>query len=976
MSHRRNTTRAGEPGAEYPEALATNRDQDAGRPESVTDARAAISGFAEATPSMAQYLEIKAANPDCVLWYRMGDFYELFFEDAVVASAALGIVLTKRGKHLGQDIPMCGVPVVRADEYLQRLIRQGYRVAVCEQLEDPAEARKRGSRSVVRRDVVRLVTPGTLTEDTLLDARARNYLSALFRAPASQGAARGAANPEFAVASLDLSTGEMEVGLVHRADLGSEIVRLGPSELIAADETLADADVARWVDLVRAAASPVPAASFDSIAGERNLKTALGVGDLDAFGSFSRPELSAIAALLKYVELTQIGKRPMLRPPRRTGAGSVLVIDAASRASLEILRSTSGEKSGSLLAALDRTVTGAGARELAARLSSPLTDPGAINARLDAVAFLIDREGVRDDVRAALKATPDIGRALSRLALQRGSPRDLGAVRDAMAQGQACAALLAEAGGSIGLPSELMGAVERIGGVSASLGKGLEQALGDELPLVRRDGGFVRAGFRQELDEARQLAEDSRKVMAALEARYIDETGVRSLKIRHNNILGYFIEVTQLNAKPLQTSPLSDVFRHRQTMANAVRFTTVELSETEGRIASAGERALALEQEVFEELAVAVANEEQALAALAAALAEIDHYAGLARLAAEERYVRPTVDGSLAFDIRGGRHPVVEQALRAAKAGPFIENDCVLVRGESGETGAANVSAITNPPGFEEGAEGRVWLVTGPNMAGKSTFLRQNALIALMAQSGCFVPARGAHIGAVDRLFSRVGASDDLARGRSTFMVEMVETAAILNQATERSLVILDEIGRGTATFDGLSIAWATLEYLHDACRARALFATHYHELTQLTSRLGALACATMDVKEWQDEIVFLHRVRAGVADRSYGIQVAKLAGLPAKVVARAGEVLKRLEKQGRRNGGSEKVLDDLPLFAAVQAEPEPRAAAESAGPSPAEVLLDSVNVDDLTPRAALDILYRLKELRTSDAAGGGRGKP
>ncbi len=922
----------------------------------------------EVTPSMAQFLEIKTANPDSILWYRMGDFYELFFEDAVIASAALGIVLTKRGKHLGQDIPMCGVPVVRADEYLQRLIRQGYRVAVCEQLEDPAEARKRGSKAVVRRDVVRLVTPGTLTEDTLLDARARNYLTALYRATAGSASARGANAAEFAVASLDLSTGEMEVGLVTRADLGSEIVRLSPSELIASDEVLDDEDVEKWIGIVRAAPTPVPAASFDSMAGERNLKAGLGVSDLDAFGAFSRPELSAIAALLKYVELTQIGRRPMLRPPRRTGAGSVLVIDAASRASLEILRSTSGEKSGSLLASLDRTVTGAGARELAGRLSSPLTDPHAINARLDAVGFLMERETLREDVRGALKATPDMARALARLALQRGGPRDLGAVRDAIIQGQRCASLLTSAARGIGLPQELQTTTERICAVDPDLGETLSNALGDELSHQRRDGGFVRAGFRPELDEARQLAEDSRKVMAALEARYIDETGVKSLKIRHNNILGYFIEVTQLNAKPLMSPPLSEKYRHKQTMSNAMRFTTLELTEIEGRIASAGERALSLEQDIFAELAVRIAAAEQALIALAAALAEIDLYAGLAELAAVENYVRPVIDGSLAFEIRGGRHPVVEQALRAAKSGPFIENDCVLVLMSNDDLPAQGSENGGKPPGFEESAQGRVWLVTGPNMAGKSTFLRQNALIALMAQMGSYVPARSARIGAVDRLFSRVGASDDLARGRSTFMVEMVETAAILNQASDRSLVILDEIGRGTATFDGLSIAWATLEYLHDVCGARALFATHYHELTQLTGRLSALACATMDVKEWQDEIVFLHRVRPGVADRSYGIQVAKLAGLPSKVVTRAGEVLKRLEKQGRRSSGHEKVLEDLPLFAA--AAPEPKAADEPmSGPDPLALLLDETNADDLTPRAALDLIYKLKGLRATEAA-------
>ena len=901
---------------------------------------------------MAQYLEIKAANPDSILWYRMGDFYELFFEDAVVAAAALGIVLTKRGKHLGQDIPMCGVPVVRADEYLQRLIRQGYRVAVCEQLEDPAEARKRGSKAVVRRDVVRLVTPGTLTEDTLLDARARNYLTAVFLPPGGA---------EIALASLDLSTGETEAGIVPRADIGAEIVRLSPSEVIATDDALRDPDVARWLSVVKAASTPVPAASFDSMAGERNLKSALGVADLAAFGAFGRPELAAIAALLKYVELTQIGRRPMLRPPRRTGIGAVMVIDAASRTSLEILRTTSGEKQGSLLAALDRTVTGAGARELAARLSGPLTDPHAINARLDAVAFLLDREMLREDVRACLKAVPDMARALSRLALQRGGPRDLTAVRDAIREAHACVALLDAAATGIGLPAELAAITDRIRAVDPALARTLAAALVDEPPLVRRDGGFVRAGFRAALDEARALADDSRKVMAALESRYIEQSGVKTLKIRHNNILGYFIEVTQLNAKPLQTPPLDETFRHRQTMANAVRFTTQELTETEGRIASAGERSLALEQEIFVELAASVAHAEQALAALAAAVAALDTYAGLAEVAASQGYVRPSVDSSPAFAIRGGRHPVVEQALQAAKAGPFIENDCVLGRPPVVDRpiGGQDVS-VGLPPGFDDDASaGRVWLVTGPNMAGKSTFLRQNALITLMAQAGSFVPARSAHIGAVDRLFSRVGASDDLARGRSTFMVEMVETAAILNQASPRSLVILDEIGRGTATFDGLSIAWATLEYLHDVTGARALFATHYHELTQLTARLPALSCATMDVKEWQDEIVFLHRVRPGVADRSYGIQVAKLAGLPAKVVARAGDVLKRLEKQGRRNGGAEKVLEDLPLFQAVPAPP----AAAPPGPTPVETLLASTNADDLTPRAALDLVYRLKQM-------------
>jgi DNA mismatch repair protein MutS len=895
---------------------------------------------------MAQFLEIKAANPDSLLWYRMGDFYELFFEDAVVAAHALGIVLTKRGKHMGQDIPMCGVPIHRAEEYLQRLIRLGYRVAVCEQLEDPAEARKRGAKAVVRRDVVRLVTPGTLTEDALLDAKARNYLTALFRAPG--GAEDGAGT--FALASLDISTGECEVGEVGGADLPGELVRLSPSEIIAADAVVAAEDVKRWIGVAGAAATPVPSAYFDSLAGERQLKTELGVSELGGFGTFSRTELAAIGALLKYVELTQIGRKPVIRPPRKTGADGVLVIDAASRASLELVRSSSGAKDGSLLAAIDRTVTAPGARELAARLASPLRDRAAIEARLDAVGLLLDQAVLREDLRTALRAAPDIARALARLSFARGGPRDLAAIRDGLAAAATCARLLTSGAGPLGLPPELKGVAERLSGVPPELSRELAAALVDQPPPLKRDGGFVRPGYRAELDEALRLREDSHKVMAGLEARYVDQTGIKSLKVRHNNILGYFVEVGQSNARPLLAAPLSETFRHRQTMANAVRFSTVELAEIEGRIASAAERALAIEQEVFAALANAVDGEAPALCDAAAALAELDHTAALAALAEDEGYVRPRILDGEAFEIRGGRHPVVEQALRAAKAGPFIENDCVLGRAPPEEP----------PAGFDEGSEARIWLVTGPNMAGKSTFLRQNALIAVMAQMGSYVPARSAAIGIVDRLFSRVGAADDIARGRSTFMVEMVETAGILNQATRRSLVILDEIGRGTATFDGLSIAWATVEYLHDVCQARALFATHYHELTALAGRLAAVANVTIDVKEWHDDIVFLHKVKPGAADRSYGIQVAKLAGLPPAVIKRAGEVLRRLEKNERRPAGADGPLDDLPLFSA--ARPKGSALGER-GPSELEKALAGLNPDELTPRGALEALYRLKAL-------------
>lgn len=921
------------------------------------------------TPSMAQFLEIKAANADSILWYRMGDFYELFFEDAVTASAVLGIVLTKRGKHLGEDIPMCGVPVHRADEYLQRLIRRGYRVAVCEQLEDLAEARKRGSKAVVRRDVVRLVTPGTLTEDSLLDAKARNYLTALFRAPQVR-APKGGNDPVagYALASLDISTGEFEIGEIATADLQAEIARLAPGELLAIDAVFADPGVRALLAQNNVATTPVPAPSFDSFTGERLLKSHLGVSDLAGHGAFSRAELAAVGALLKYVELTQLGRRPVVLPPRRGGSGEIMVIDAASRASLELIRSVSGERSGSLLAAIDRTVTGPGARELAERLAGPSRDHQLITRRLDAVGYLVGEERLREDLREALRRAPDMARSVTRLAFQRGGPRDLAAVRDALAVAQVAAHQLKTKSGNIGLPEDIRDIVMRLAPDGLDLERQLREALVDEPPLFRRDGGFVRSGYSVDIDIARSLREDSRKVMAALEARYVETTGVKSLKIRHNNILGYYIETSALNAKPLTMTPHSDTFKHRQTMASAMRFTTDELVDIEGRIASAGERALALEQDVFNVLANGVARSERALGAVASGLAALDCHHGLAEIAVEQGYVRPTLGVHSDLAIIGGRHPVVEQALKAQHGGPFVENDCVLGRVELEIEQRPNKAGF---PGFDEAAEGRIWLVTGPNMAGKSTFLRQNALIVVLAQMGSFVPARSATIGLCDRLFSRVGASDDLARGRSTFMVEMVETAGILNQATKQSLVILDEIGRGTATFDGLSIAWATVEHLHETVQCRALFATHYHEMTALAQRLRDVSNVTIDVKEWQDEIVFLHKLKPGAADRSYGIQVAKLAGLPASVIKRAGEVLKTLEANDGRargaKGGRASLIEDLPLFAAMRPKSHvPGEHAETVRKivrSEIETALAAISPDDLSPKAALEAIYQLKAL-------------
>ena len=888
-----------------------------------------------ATPMMAQFLEIKAANADSLLFYRMGDFYEMFFEDAALASRALGIALTKRGKHLGQDIPMCGVPVHAADDYLQRLIAQGFRVAVCEQTEDPAEAKKRGPKAVVRRDVVRLVTPGTLTEESLLDARAHNFLTALFRSPQKDGA-----EPGFALASIDISTGELIAAATRLADLPGELARIKPGEVLAGDDLASDGDIRRLVEEAGAALTPCPRAHFDSVRGERALKERLGVATLDAYGDFTRAELAALAGLLTYVEITQVGRAPLLRPPRKEVAGSLLLIDAATRTNLELARSNHGSRAGSLLAAVDRTVTAAGARELASRLASPLTDVDTVNARLDAVAYLGGEPRLRQELREALKAAPDLARALARLALGRGGPRDLGAVRTSIRAAHDLAAHLLRTGEALGMPRELMSIVERLAAAPTQIEQSLSTALADELPVNARDGTFIREGFHTDLDEHRRLRDSSRQVIAGLQATYADATGIKGLKVRHNNVLGYFVEVTALHAPTLTKPPHVELFIHRQTMANVVRFSTPALAELEARITSAAGRALALELDVFAELTKDVLAEEQALAAASAALAELDHYAGLAELAAEQGYVRPRVDESLVFAVVEGRHPMVEQTLKRGDGASFIGNDCRLGDGED---------------------DTRVLVVTGPNMAGKSTFLRQNALIVVLAQSGCFVPAKAAHIGIVDRLFSRVGAADDLARGRSTFMVEMVETAAILNQATARSFVVLDEIGRGTATFDGLSIAWATLEYLHEVNRSRVLFATHYHELTALADKLAHAANATVEVKEWRDEIVFLYRVVRGAADRSYGIHVAKLAGLPGPVLARAGEVLNELEKADGRPKPAD-LADDLPLFQATKSAPG------FDEPSPIEQALQGLNPDTMTPKEALEALYRLRTLLGDEA--------
>ncbi|HEY5712097.1 MAG TPA: DNA mismatch repair protein MutS [Allosphingosinicella sp.] len=850
---------------------------------------------------MAQYLALKAEAEDALLFYRMGDFFELFFEDARVAAQCLDIALTARGEHEGAPIPMCGVPIHAAETYLARLIRGGHRVAIAEQIESPAEARKRGAKSVVNRAIVRVVTAGTLTEEALLDSRAANWLVAVARA-----------GERYGIAAADISTGRFELASVGPAALDAELARLGAAELIAPEALPgAEADIRR--------------AGFDSIAAERRLKERFEVATLDGFGRFDRAALCAAGGLLAYLDEVARDSLPFLRPPVALSSGDHMMIDAATRESLELTISASGTRAGSLLASVDRTVTGAGARLLAGDLGAPLLDRPRIEARLALVALFEGDAGLREALRRQLRALADIGRALGRLAAGRGSPRDLGQLRDGLDGARRLHDRLAGEKQPPALLADLLPALTGHGELIDLLAR----ALVPSPPIDAAQGNFIAEGYDPALDALRATGGEGRRAIAALEARYRSQTGIASLKIRHNNVLGFHIEVPAKNADRLMAADSG--FTHRQTLAGVVRFNAPDLHEQALMVGQAGSHALAAETAHFEELSAAALARAERIAAAADALARLDVAAALAERAAEDGWCRPLFVDSPCFEVESGRHPVVEDALRASGA-RFVANDCRLSE------------------------ESRLWLVTGPNMGGKSTFLRQNALIILLAQAGSYVPAASATLGLVDRLFSRVGASDNLARGRSTFMVEMVETAAILAQATPASFVILDEVGRGTSTYDGLAIAWAVVEAIHDRSRCRCLFATHYHELTRLAERLDGLSLHHVRAREWKGDLVLLHEVATGPADRSYGIAVAKLAGLPPPVLARAKSVLARLEEGRAATGGIAAGLDDLPLFAA--------AAVEEPAPDPVLAALAEIEPDALAPREALEAIYRLKRLQ------------
>ena len=861
-----------------------------------------------ASPMMAQYLALREEAGDCLLFYRMGDFFELFFEDAKKAAAILDIALTSRGEHAGAPIPMCGVPVHAAEGYLARLIKAGCRVAIAEQVETPAEAKERArkegraSKALVARDIVRFVTAGTLTEEALLEPRRANVLVAVCELREVAG-----------VASVDISTGRMELEEYPPDRLSASLARIGASEIVVPEG---------WPGAPDGAIGR-PARTFASESGEARLREIHGVATLDGFGQFTRAMLAAAGGLVAYLEHVGRGSLPLLLPPEARSGSAALAMDEATRASLEILETAQGGRKGSLIDAIDRCVTGAGARQLAEDLSAPLTDRTMIAARLEMVAWLHEQALLREDLRAAMRALPDLGRALGRIVAGRGSPRDLGQLRDGLSGARDLHERLR---GREDVPVLLERLLPELAGHGALVDH-FERALVPSPPTERGQGGYIAAGYDASLDELRQMAGNARRAIAALEAKYRDETGVAALKIKHNNVLGYFIEVPAARADKLMEAESG--FSHRQTMAGAMRFNAIALHEEAARITEAGAHALAAEEAHFETLVAEAVAARHAIARTAAALARIDVAAGQAERAAEGGWTRPDLVEGLSLDIEGGRHPVVEAAL-AAQGARFVANDCHL------------------------GTHDRLWLIGGPNMGGKSTFLRQNALIVLLAQAGGFVPAKSARIGVVDRLFSRVGASDNLARGRSTFMVEMVETAAILAQATERSFVILDEVGRGTSTYDGLALAWAVAEAVHETNRCRCLFATHYHELARLAESCEALSLHHVRAREWKGELVLLHELSEGPADRSYGLAVARLAGVPPKVISRAKSVLDKLEKGRAETGGLAAGLGDLPLFAAAEVQREETC-------DSLRETLRALDLDALSPRDALELLYDLK---------------
>ena len=864
------------------------------------------------TPMMEQYLTIKNKHKDALLFYRMGDFYELFFEDAIAASKALDITLTKRGKTNGMDIPMCGVPFHSADNYLPKLIKKGFNVAVCEQTETIEEAKSNLKKGPLKREVVRIISPGTLTEDNLLDRNANNFLGAI-----------SDVNGSISISWVDVSTGCFKSRNLQKENnqkqlLTNLLLRMNFSEILVSDAMELNIISEEWHSIIKKQSSSL----FHYSSCLQQICSYFSIMSLEGIGKFSDGEVIAAGVLLSYLKLTQCGKLPILSMIQNESENNFLEIDYFTQKSLEILSNLSGETNGSLITSLDETKTAGGARLLKQRITEPFYKVVEIEKRYNLINWFLNNDIDIFKLQNNLENIPDIERSLSRISLLRGSPKDLSILCNGLLNVKQIYEIIISFKDRLNQAPLLNNILNQIS-VDYSLFENIKNSLKKDLPLSTKEGGFIRDGYDENLDKLRNFRNNELEEITKLQNKYSDLTNVNSLKIKYNRMLGYHIEVRAVHDKSLRDK---DIFIHRQTTAQTSRFTTIELNEAENQLINSYDKSISIEMDIFKNFTNQIINEGKKILDIASAISELDIGIMVVKQSKDRDYVCPKILENKTLEIIEGRHPVVETQMKLSE-NSFISNDCIL-----------------NKDDF-------LWLITGPNMAGKSTYLRQNALIVIMAQAGLFVPAKEANIGVFDKIFSRVGASDDLAKGQSTFMIEMIETSLILNTASEKSLVILDEIGRGTATFDGLAIAWSVLDYLHNKIKPRTLFATHYHELTSLKEDLNHLSCHKMSIKEWNNSIIFMHKIIEGEADKSYGIHVAQLAGLPFEVIKKATQLLSKLENN--KDNSNLKKSDNLDdNYSNIN---ESQSFFKE---------FDNINVDDISPREALDILYKLKLLR------------
>ncbi len=872
--------------------------------------------YQDATPVMRQYLDIKFAHFDCLLLFRMGDFYELFYEDAITASRTLGIALTKRSKSGADEICMCGVPHHALENYLNKLLDEGFKVAICDQVETPEQAKKqRGYKAIVNRLVTRIITPGTIIEESLLEAGEPSYLVSI-------AMEKGNA----AIAAVDLSTSEISVISVPEAEIINELARLRPKEILLSDKYRSNEIASIISDQLDMRISFQVDSNYAPKKCEKNLLEFYHISALDAIGRLQKAEISALGSIIEYISLTQKENLPKLPKPKILNYQKFMGIDASTRRNLEIVASSSGGVRGSLFATIDSTVSKAGSRLLYNYLSAPLVEIDKIKARLDVTKFFYENISLAESVRKSLKKTGDLERCITRLNMGRSTPKDLLSIKYTI---EIAEKIRADFVNSVGM--DLPSHIEPI--IKPLLGQGeiyelISSSIRDEATNSIADGGVIKRQYHPKIAELYNLIENGQAAIEKLRNQYRKETGIDTLKISNNNVIGLFIDITARHAGKI----VDDKFIHRQTTANSVRYTTTELQELESNMVNAKLMVVGLEQDIYHKICAQAIDKQQSLLDLASSLSLLDVYCNFALIADENNYSMPILSDDIGFEIIGGRHPVVEQSLKKSNDS-FIQNDCKLSMDE------------------------RVWLITGPNMAGKSTYLRQNAIITILAHIGSYVPAESAKIGVVDKIFSRIGAGDDLNKGQSTFMLEMLETSSILAQSSHKSLIILDEVGRGTSTYDGVAIAWSVLEHIHDKIRARCLFATHYHELTALEDILPALENYTVDVDDSGARILFLHKIKKGFASKSYGVHVAELAGLPKPVIRKATELLKKFEKDsGKTNKEIMKnESHNMSLFE-VSTDPESKKHKQLFNN------LTNIDPDTLSPKEALDALYKLKE--------------